>query len=72
MNNFTDQRTASKRIKGKRAELGLTQAEMAERLGISRYTYISYENNPYAVKISNLEAIARVLGCSVSDFIMGS
>lgn len=70
MNNFADQRTASLRIKGRRVEHGLNQAQMAERLGISRASYIKHEKNPYGINIRQLEAIARVLECSVSDFIM--
>lgn len=42
-------------IKGLRNDLGLTQKQMAEKLGISEMTFVRYENNiakvPYKIAI---------------------
>lgn len=59
-----------KRLKQARKAAGMTQKEVAERLGITESTYCGYETGkrqPDAVKIS---AIARVLGVS-GDYLLG-
>lgn len=56
-----------KTIREIRAQQGITQAEMAERLGISRPTYIKIENDPNAMTVNTARRICRLLGCSVED-----
>lgn len=59
-----------KRLKQARKAAGMTQKEVAERLGITESTYCGYETGkrqPDAVKIS---AIARLLGVS-GDYLLG-
>lgn len=60
----------SRNIKSKRIQRGLTQEEMAEMLGTSRNTYISYETKCLA-KPTTLIKIADLLNCSLSDFFAG-
>lgn len=51
-------KTIGQKIKERREQLGLTQSELAQRLGVSQNTVNSYENknwkNPSAKVISNL------------------
>lgn len=58
-----------KAIKSRRAGLGLKQAFVAERVGISQAHYSSIECGRDNPSIPTLEAIARVLGVSVVNFL---
>lgn len=55
-------------IKSRRAELGLKQAFVAERVGISQAHYSSIERGRDNPSIPTLEAIAQVLGVSAVNF----
>lgn len=62
----TGKNSVGARIKKYRLERGLTQAELAERLGIVKSVVSYYENDKVDIKRSVLEDIARVLKVSVS------
>lgn len=55
-------------IKSNRVRCGLTQEDMANKLGISRVTYCDYETNPQRLKIETLQFIADILYCDLADF----
>jgi putative transcriptional regulator len=55
----------SNRIKDCRAELGLTQAELAERVGVSRKTVITVENGVFTPSATLAIKLAQALGLSV-------
>lgn len=61
---------ASRKIKARRIELGFTQAQLAELLGVSREWYNKMENDPYCMPVSRLYDIAAILKCKVSLFIL--
>jgi len=63
---------ATKRIKSIRTLAGFTQAEMADKLGVSVKVYANYENNPYYVPIAKLALVADALGCEVGDFFVNN
>lgn len=52
-----------------RNDVGLTQEQVAERLGISRSRYSQMENDPSKVTVGQAKAIAEVLGRSYSDIV---
>ena len=58
------------RIRDLREQLGLTQEEMAEAIGVSRITYIRYENEERSIKAPELISLARVFNCS-ADYLLG-
>lgn len=52
-----------------RHDLGLTQADVAERLGISRSRYAQIEHDPSGITVRQANAIAEVLGSSYKDIV---
>ena len=56
------------RLKILRRKLDLTQAEMAEKLGISTQTYSSWENDFSKVKMKDALKIAKLCGISIDEF----
>lgn len=52
-------------LKEARAELGLTQAELAERVGVSRKTVNTVENGVFVPSALLALKLARALGRSV-------
>ncbi|MDD5145199.1 MAG: helix-turn-helix transcriptional regulator [Candidatus Pacebacteria bacterium] len=56
------------KIQKRRKEIGLTQEELAFKVGISR-VYIGYiEQGRYAPSLEVLQKIARALNTPISDF----
>lgn len=59
------------RLKAIREEHGISQAELAEKTGISRTTISKIENNEEAVVTTKTIAkIAEVFACSPSDIFL--
>ena len=61
--------SVGERIRGRRAELGWTQDQLAQRAGISKSFLSDLENGKRSVGANNLLDIARALGVSL-DFLM--
>ena len=55
-------------LKDERTRLGLTQAELAERVAVSRKTINTVENGVFVPSTSLALKLARALGCRVEDF----
>ncbi len=55
------------RIKELRARYGLTQDELAEKVGCARQTIIAIESGEGDPKLSTLVRIADVFGCEIGD-----
>jgi transcriptional regulator with XRE-family HTH domain len=53
-----------------REQAGLSQREIAERLGISARAYAFWEREPVALKADQLATLADILGVS-ADFLVG-
>lgn len=49
------------KVKGYRTMLGLTQEEMAEKLGVSINTYAGYETNPEKMSITVAKKFLEVV-----------
>lgn len=61
--------TIGENIKKTREAAGLTQKELAERLGIKAGTISAFEKDRTNIKNSTLERLADALGCSVSHLL---
>jgi putative transcriptional regulator len=55
------------RIKDRRSELGMTQAELAERVGVTRKTVNTVENNVFTPSATLAIKLAGALGLSVEQ-----
>jgi putative transcriptional regulator len=55
------------RIKDRRAELGFTQAELAERVGVTRKTVNTVENGVFTPSTLLALKLAEALGVSVEQ-----
>ncbi len=53
-------------LKGFRKEKGLTQASMAERLGITQQSYAYFEANPASATLERLFMVLRMLDVEIS------
>ena len=54
-------------LKAARVNAGLTQEELAKKMGVHRLTIASWEANPASMKIKEAESICSVLGVSFSQ-----
>jgi putative transcriptional regulator len=54
-------------LKDERTRLGLTQAELAERVGVSRKTINTVENGVFVPSTTLALKLARALRCRVED-----
>ena len=61
----------SERLKKLRKEAGLTQVDVAEKLGISQPAYASWERGKKKPTQENLIKIAQILNVSV-DYLVGN
>lgn len=59
------------RLKAARKAQGLTQVQLSEQLGIAQQTLAHYEVGRARVPVSHLLAMARLLGFSIDDMLMG-
>jgi transcriptional regulator with XRE-family HTH domain len=58
------------RLHALREEAGLSQAQVAEKLGISQRAYAFWEREPIALRAEQLTALAKTLGAPV-DALLG-
>ena len=58
------------RVKGLREALDLSQADLAERIGVSRETVSGYEQGRFAPGLRALVSLCVVLACS-ADYLLG-
>lgn len=57
------------RIKEVRTQLGITQAQLARRIGTTTQNISQYERNIRNPKFATLQKIASALGCDVTIFL---
>ena len=58
-------------IRDARKDLGLTQDDMADNLGITRQTYAKMENDPGSMTIESARRVCSILGKRFSDIFFG-
>lgn len=57
-------------IRAERNRVNLTQENVASQLNITLRTYISYENDAKGIKATTIYELAKLFGCSISDFYL--
>lgn len=62
-------RFAGSRLKRARTERGMSQAALAQHIGVDQSTISRLESEPDRSTLAQLRAIAKVLGVDVSDLI---
>lgn len=60
-----------KTIREVREEAGLTQQQMADKLGVSRQQYANYEKHPENVTIRQARMICAILGAEYERIFFG-
>lgn len=55
------------KLKGARVEKGLTQEDMAKRIGISTYSYLMKENGKRDFTLSEMKKICNILDKELSE-----
>lgn len=61
----------SKTLRQMRIARGLTQRDMAEKLGISYQSYNHWENNPEKLTVGRINKIAETLAVEPSSILLG-
>lgn len=56
-------------LKNFRGAAKLTQAELAEKIGVSRQTIIRYENGTYSPKCNELLKMSKLFNCSIDELL---
>ena len=56
-------------LKAARANKGLTQQEAADRIGVSRWTYMFMESHPERATVENAKKACDVFGVGMDDII---
>jgi transcriptional regulator with XRE-family HTH domain len=64
-----DHRSIGLKIQGARQELGITQQELAAKLGCTQAALSNYELGKRKLYLANLEQIASVLGKPMNYFL---
>ena len=56
-------------IKRRRQELGMSQADLARKLGITQIAVSNWENGYNCPKSTRLKDVADALGCTVDELL---
>lgn len=62
----------ARNVRAERARLGLTQVELAERLGWLQVTVSALETGRRAVQLDDIPLVCRALGVSVEQLVVGA
>ena len=54
-----------------REQRGLSQKQLAEKLGITQQSYAAWERRPTALKPEQIAALAKILECSADELVSG-
>ena len=57
------------RLHGLREAAGLSQAQMADKLGIAQRSYSQWERRPVALRHDQLETLAGALGITLAELV---
>lgn len=63
------QEATGRQIKAERAALGMTQAELAEKIGKEKQSVMRYENGKRDIPLDDLALIARAFSLSVVELL---
>lgn len=70
-NRYTMDHVASRLLK-LRKELGLSQYEFAEQIGLREKTYVHYEKGRNTPPLNNMVTICNTFGVDVNYFLKGN
>lgn len=59
----------ARRVKAKRKQLGLTQVDVAESMGIAQSNYWEIEHGKYEITLARACRVARALGVSIHELV---
>lgn len=62
--------TFAEKLKALRKQTGMSQEQLAEKLGVSRQAVTKWETNAGIPDIENIMAIATLFGCSIDELLM--
>lgn len=65
---FIDGKEISNNMRAERNRTGLTQEQVADIIGISTKTYISYEKNAKNIKATAIYKLSKVFNCTIDAF----
>jgi transcriptional regulator with XRE-family HTH domain len=60
------------RIYEKRVQQGLSQKEVAAKLGITQQSYAAWERRPLAIRPAHLVMLAKLFNTTVNDLLAGT
>jgi transcriptional regulator with XRE-family HTH domain len=71
MSNYGErlQEATGRQVKAERAALGMTQAELAEKIGKDKQTVMRYEGAKRDIPIDDLALMSRAFGISVIELL---
>lgn len=58
-------------LAARRKEIGLTQQELGEQLGVTNKTISRWETGAYLPDLSTIPELCRILGITVNEFFLG-
>lgn len=58
-------------LREERESRGITQTAVASALGVSRQTYMKYEENPQIMPVYQAQAACSFIGCDIRDIFFG-
>ena len=58
-------------LAARRKELGLTQQDLGEQLGVTNKTISRWETGAYLPDLATIPELCRILGISVNEFFLG-
>lgn len=58
-------------IKARRLEIRMSQAELAQKMGVRQNTISGWERGTRQPSIAKIKQLARILGCSIEDLLGG-
>lgn len=65
-----DPKRIAANIRAERNRVNLSQEEVANRLGLTRRTYIIYEEDASAIKLSTLIRLSNIFRCDINAFYL--
>ena len=59
-------------LRGMRARVGMTQTEVAEKLGTTKQAYSRHEGNPDSMKIGMAYKLSKIFNCELYHIFLPS
>lgn len=65
-----DPKKIAANIRAERSRANLTQEEVAEKIGLTNRTYLTYEEDASSLRIKILLKLSEIFGCDISAFYL--